>query len=175
LQCIVKEFGADVNQATNLGCTPLYAAAGKGHLSVVQCLIKELGADVNRARLNGSTPLMTADSQKHTEVVVWLSKHGTEAQASHQHDGTAADVSREHGAPVEQTEYLEARAHCANPGCDGAGLKKWASCSKVFFCGPACIRAHWPAHKAECKQIAEASKLKGGKEKLCYLMPSYGC
>jgi hypothetical protein len=28
---------------------------------------------------------------------------------------------------------------------------------KVFFCGPACIRAHWPVHKAECKRIAEAA------------------
>jgi ankyrin repeat protein len=158
VQCLVKELGADVNQATNQGCTPLYTAAQHGHLSVVQCLVKELGADVNQASHNGSTPLMIASERKHIEVVVWLSKHGADAQAlHHQHGVTAADVSRHYGAPAELTDYLEARAHCANPGCDGAGLKKCAGCLKVFFCGPACIRAHWPAHKAECKRIAEAA------------------
>jgi hypothetical protein len=108
---------------------------------------------------------MVASSKNHTEIVVWLIKHGADAQATHhQHGSTAADVSREYGAPVELTEYLEARAHCANPSCDGAGLKKCAGCLKVFFCSPECIRAHWPAHKAECKRIAEASKMKGGKQ-----------
>jgi hypothetical protein len=99
---------------------------------------------------------MAASGHKHTEVVVWLIKHGANAQASHQKNGTAADVSRQQGASTEQNECLEARTHCAKPGCDGAGLKKCAGCLKVFFCGPVCIRAHWPAHKADCKRIAEA-------------------
>jgi hypothetical protein len=162
---MIREFGADVNRVTHGGCTPVFAAARFGFLSVVKCLVKEFGADVNRAMLNESTPLMTAAAFEHMEVVVWLSKHGADAQASYQRCGTAADVSRDVGASTEQTEYLQARTHCANPGCDGAGLKKCAGCLKVFFCGPACIRAHWPAHKAECKRIAEASKVEGGKKK----------
>jgi ankyrin repeat protein len=157
VQYLVKECGADVNQTTDDGCTPLMAAVQFGQLAVVQCLVKECGADVNQARPNGATPLMVASYNKHTEVVVWLSKHGADAQASDQRYGTAADVSREEGAPAEQTEYLEARTHCANPSCDGAGLKKCAGCLKVFFCGPACIRAHWPAHKVECNRIAKAA------------------
>jgi hypothetical protein len=157
VRCLVKECGADVNQARYDGCTPLYAAAQLGLLSVVQCLLKELGADINKATNDGSTPLMVASALEHTEVVVWLIKHGADAQAPAPTGGTAADVSKACGAPAEQTEYLEARAHCANPGCDGAGLKKCAGCLKVFFCSPACIRAHWPAHKAECKRIAEAA------------------
>jgi hypothetical protein len=165
VQCLVKELSADVNQADDDGFTPLYIAAQQGHHSVVQCLVKELGANVNRATLDGSTPLMIAAAQKHTEVVVWLSKHGADAQALYQDGSTAAEVSRQYGAPAAQTEYLDARAKCANPGCDGAGLKKCAGCLKVFFCGSACIRAHWPAHKAECKRIAEASKVKEGKGK----------
>jgi ankyrin repeat protein len=174
MQCLVKELGANMNQATNEGCTPLYAAAQCGHLSVVHCIVKELGADVNQATHTGSTPLITASAYKHIQVVVWLSKHGADAQASHRGGSTAADVSREYGAPAEQSEYLEARAKCANPGCDGAGLKKCAGCLKVFFCDPACIRAHWPAHKAECKRIAESSKVKEGKGKWLFyicLMP----
>jgi hypothetical protein len=75
---------------------------------------------------------MVASAQKHMEVVVWLSKHGANAQAVHQQRGiTAADVSRHYDAPAELTEYLEARTHCANPGCDGAGLKKASRYSSV--------------------------------------------
>jgi ankyrin repeat protein len=156
VRCLVKELGADVNQSACHGMTPLYAAAQAGQLAVVKCLVKELGADVNQV-CEGITPLMGAAKFKHTEIVVWLIKHGADTQTSHQVEGTAADVSRDEGAPAEQTEYLEARTHCAKPGCDGAGLKKCAGCLTVFFCGPACIRAHWPAHKAECKLIAEAA------------------
>jgi hypothetical protein len=133
-------------------------AAQEGHMSVMQCLVKECGADVNQAMHDGATPLMVASAHKHTEVVVWLIKYGANAQASRQHSGTAADLSRDTGASAEQTEYLEVRTHCANPGCDGAGLKKCAGCLKVFFCGPACIRAHWPAHKAECKRWGDERK-----------------
>jgi ankyrin repeat protein len=165
VQCLIEELGADVNQANQEGDTPLYIAAYKGHLAVVQCLVKEFGADVNQATNAGGTPLIIASYNKHTEVVVWLIKHGANTQASDQDGDTAADVSRSFGAPAEQTAYLEVRAHCANPGCDGAGLKKCAGCMKVFFCGPACIRAHWPAHKAECKRIAAATAAAAGKVK----------
>jgi hypothetical protein len=157
VQYLVKECGAHVNQATHDGYTPLFIAAQKGHLSVVKCLVKDFGAYINQAENKGATPLMAASYSKHTEVVVWLIKHGADTQAPAPSGGTAADISREEGAPAEQTAYLEARTHCANPGCDGAGLKKCAGCLKVFFCGPACIRAHWPVHKAECKRIAEAA------------------
>jgi ankyrin repeat protein len=116
VRCLVKEFGADVNQAANDGCTPLYVAAQFGSLPVVQCLVKELGADVNQARFNWSTPLMIASYCKHKEVVLWLIKHGADAQASTSLAGsTAADILRAIGAPAEQTAYLEARTHCANP------------------------------------------------------------
>jgi hypothetical protein len=91
---------------------------------------------------------------------VWLSKHGADVRASGDF-GTAADLSKVFGAPAEQTSYLEARMHCANPSCDGAGLKKCAGCLRVYFCGPACIRTHWPAHKAECREAA--AKLRAAK------------
>jgi hypothetical protein len=99
--------------------------------------------------------LIAASHHKHKVVVVWLIKHGADAQAL-LHQMSRKSIAK-YGAPTQQTEYLEARNHCANAGCDGAGLKKCAGCLKVFFCGPACIRAHWPAHKAECRRIAEAA------------------
>jgi ankyrin repeat protein len=103
MQCLVKEFGADPNRADFAGWTPLHIAVQNGRLSVVHCLVKELGADVNQATVSGATPLMIASAHKHTEIVVWLSKHGADAQVLHQNGGTAADVSRQRGAPVEQT------------------------------------------------------------------------
>jgi ankyrin repeat protein len=113
VECLVKELGADPNIADRNGCTLLYVTAEKGHLPVVQCLVKEHGADVNQATDNCYTPLMAASALKHAEIVVWLIKHGADAQASHSLSGTA-DVSKDVGAPAVQTEYLEARAHCAN-------------------------------------------------------------
>jgi hypothetical protein len=35
MQCLVKEFGADVSQADCEGCTPLYFAARAGDLAMV--------------------------------------------------------------------------------------------------------------------------------------------
>jgi hypothetical protein len=160
VRVIVKELGADINLATKFGITPLYLAAQNGSLSAVRCLVKELGANVNQVTHEGVTPLIIAAQHKHTEVVVWLSKHGADAQVSSCY-GTAVDLSKAFGAPAEQTTYLKARMHCANPGCGGAGLKKCSGCLKFFFCGLACIRAHWPAHKAECREAA--TKLKANE------------
>jgi hypothetical protein len=106
---------------------------------------------------------MAAAEAKHTEVVVWLTKHGADSQASHPQLGTAADFLKASGAPAEQTAYLEARTHCAKPGCSGAGLKKCAGCRVIFYCGKECQVTHWPAHKPECERSAEKAV---GKKKM---------
>jgi ankyrin repeat protein len=49
MQCLVKEFGADVNRTDYKGCTPFYFAVGAGDLAMVQYLVKKLYADVNQA------------------------------------------------------------------------------------------------------------------------------
>jgi ankyrin repeat protein len=157
---LVKELGADVNKANHGGSTPLHVAAERGNLDVVRALVKQLGADVNTSDKRGRTVLMSASIGQQDEVIRWLIKHGADAQASHQKYGTATDTSRDNAAPVEQSAYLEARANCANPGCSGAGLKKCSGCLEVFFCGPACIRAHWPVHKAECRRRSAEAKAK---------------
>jgi hypothetical protein len=69
--------------------------------------------------------------------------------------GTAADVSKWFDAPAALTEYLEAKQHCSNPGCSGAGLKKCTGCKQARYCKQACQLAHWPAHKVECKASRE--------------------
>jgi hypothetical protein len=129
---------------------------------VVQCLVEELGAVGNLATTNGGTPLIAAAGIMHHKVVRYLIKHDANTQASHNGPGaTAATISRIQEAPAEQTAYLEARTHCANPGCTNAGRKKCERCLQTYSCGSPCIRAHWPAHKAECK--AAAAKLKAAR------------
>jgi hypothetical protein len=85
-------------------------------------------------------------------------KAGADPQARHPTDGTAADISRAFGASPEQTAYLEAKAHCAQPGCSGAGTKKCQGCMQGRYCGLACHVAHWPDHRAECQWLGAALK-----------------
>jgi ankyrin repeat protein len=151
VQCLGREHGANINKADHHGFTALFGAAGNGHLNVVQCLIEEFGVKVNQRAHNGGTPLMIASFRKHDKVVKWLLKHGADAQASTTSYRTAIDASRAGGAPIAQTEYLEAKAHCSNPGCSGAGLKKCTGCKQARYCGQSCQLAHWKAHKADCK------------------------
>jgi ankyrin repeat protein len=154
VKCLVNEFGADVNQRDRIGYTSMFIAAAKGHTSVVQCLVKELGADLNIAAHNGMTPLMIASYSKHMDLVRWLIKEGADTQAS-LHEGmnaTAADISKLVGASAEQTAYLEAKTHCSNPDCSGAGIKRCPACKQARYCGEPCQYAHWKAHKGDCKR-----------------------
>jgi hypothetical protein len=146
-----KDLGADVNRKVNNGSIPLHIAAQIGHLDLVRFLVDELGVDVNEATEDGSTPLMIAAEYLHHTIVRNLLKHGADAQASHHELGTAGDAYQDNNAPAEETAYLQARMHCANPSCTSAGLKKCERCLKVYFCGSACMRAHWPVHKAKCR------------------------
>jgi ankyrin repeat protein len=155
VRCLAKELGADINQGSHDGITPLHIAVQKGYLAIVRCLVKECSADVNKAMHNGVTPLMIAARFQHEDVSTFLIKYGANVQDSLHSFGTAADLSRKYAAGGRQTEYLEARTHCANTGCDGAGVKKCAGCLKVYYCARECQLAHWLAHKAECRQRAD--------------------
>jgi ankyrin repeat protein len=160
---MVEELGADVNSQAYAGATSLYMAAMRGHLVVVRTLLN-VGANIDRSNNEGITPLIVASSEKHSEIVKWLVKAGANTQ-THLHDdprSTAALTSRACGASAEQTAYLEAKTHCSNPGCSGAGLKnfKCTGCKQVRYCREACQLAHWKAHKADCRRW----KLAAGKD-----------
>jgi hypothetical protein len=148
---LVKKLGANVNQANEEGSTPLFIAVSNGHLSLVKCFVNELGADVNWQRHDGGTLLMEASGSKHANIVKWLIKAGADPQVSADW-GTAADLSKLAGASAEQTAYLEAKTHCSNVGCSGAGIKKCTGCKQARYCGEPCQLAHWKAHKADCKR-----------------------
>jgi ankyrin repeat protein len=158
VRLLVAELGADVDQGMPDGTAPLHIAAKKGHLAIVRCLVKELGADVNcKALSDRVTPLMIAAAFEHEGMVTFLIKYGANVQIVVPGYGTAADFSKSVGAVTEQTRYLVARTHCANPGCDGAGVKKCAGCLTIYYCKRECQLAHWPAHKAECRRSADVT------------------
>jgi ankyrin repeat protein len=168
VQCLVKEFGASVNQPrSNDGITALIAAARDGDLDMVRCLLK-LKADVNKTSDDGATALMAASFHKHHEIVVWLVKAGADTQVvmSAPSDGyafTAAVFSRDVGASIEQTAYLEAKTHCSKFCCSGAGIMKCTACKQVRYCREQCQLAHWKVHKVDCKRWRAELKADKGK------------
>jgi hypothetical protein len=128
---------------------------------MVRCLLK-LRANVNQLCNNGATPLMAASTHKHEEVVKWLVKAGANTQATFPgFHNSALATSRHFGESASLIAYLEAKTHCSNTGCSGAGLKNCPAC-KTRYCGEPCQMAHWKAHKADCKRrSAELAASKG--------------
>jgi hypothetical protein len=41
---------------------------------------------------------------------------------------------------------------------DEVEMKVCSVCNAARYCGPACQKLHWKAHKPECKRIAAESK-----------------
>jgi hypothetical protein len=150
MRCLVKELGADVNKPSEKnGCSPLHTAARVGYAEGVRCMVEELGANVNQADHYSLTPPMAASRGKHKLIAKYLIKHGADPQASAPAYGAAADMSQLMVAPAHHTAYFEAKVHCANPNCGGAGLWKCTRCKKARYCSQQCQLAHWPAHKVE--------------------------
>ena len=68
---------ADINKASNYGCTPLYTASKNGHVEVVKVLLKA-NVDVNKADNDSETPLHMASIEGNEEVVRLLLDHGAD-------------------------------------------------------------------------------------------------
>ena len=66
------EAGATVDSATDVGETPLFAAAQWGHEAVVSTLLLA-GAQADRARDDGCTLILIATQEGHAAVMTVLS------------------------------------------------------------------------------------------------------
>jgi hypothetical protein len=73
-QCLVRELGADVNQANTEDYSPLCIASQLSNLRMVQFLATELGADVNQTDAGGLTPAFVAAQKGHMAVMRYLVK-----------------------------------------------------------------------------------------------------
>ena len=67
--------GADINESTSSGSTPIHAAAANSHLAIVRHLVQE-GAEKENALDDDTTPLMIAAFSGHTAVVQYLADQG---------------------------------------------------------------------------------------------------
>lgn len=67
---MLLSFGARVNEANQLGITPVHAACAQGHLKILHELIKA-GADMRSTDL-GITPMGMACAHGHLEIVKYL-------------------------------------------------------------------------------------------------------
>jgi hypothetical protein len=47
---------------------------------------------------------------------------------------------------------------CSTLSCRGAGLLRCTACKQAWYCGQPCQRAHWKAHKVECKRLCAEIK-----------------
>lgn len=166
VRCLAKQIGTDVNQAIHDGTTPLSIAPQNGHLSVLRCLIEELGADINQPKHREATPFMIAAKMGYQNDVAYLLKRGANSQASLPASGVALDIVKADGAPAKLITYLEAKTHCSNLACAGAGIKKCTGCKQARYCGQTCQLAHRKAHKVECKRAAKDKDAKNCQRRL---------
>jgi hypothetical protein len=111
---------------------PLHAAAFQGHSRICGKLLAA-GARLDAVTLAGFTPLMCAE--------------------------------QEHPANTALLDLLAGRGPAHPPGtvCDGCGrpetevrLRTCDGCLVARYCGNACAKAAWPAHKAECRRLQAA-------------------
>jgi ankyrin repeat protein len=151
LRCLANDFGADVNKARKDGATPLYIAVQMANLDVLRCLVSEHGADVNQANGEGETPLMRAAILNNQTIVKKLVHKGANVRAVTKSGSTAVSMLKASGATAEQVAYLEVREYCANPDCDGGGMKRCAVCKETRYCGKPCQVMNWRVHQMDCR------------------------
>ena len=82
--------GADLNQATNQGFTPLYIGCQEGHLEIVRLLIGG-GADIDKPNDRGCTPLYIGCFEGHLEIVRSLIKGGADIDKTNDRGLTSLD------------------------------------------------------------------------------------
>jgi ankyrin repeat protein len=153
---LVKELGADVDSQMHDGATPVHAAVQHGDLILVSCLVKEFSADINLALRNGITPLISAAYNNDQALIKHLVHNGACVRAESEM-GTAVEILEKCrvGATAEEIAYLKVREFCANPGCNGGGIKRCAVCKATRYCGMACRVTHWPQHRRGCTPPAQ--------------------
>ncbi len=103
VQLLIKA-GADLNQGTDGGATPLYMASQNSRAEAVEILI-QAGADLNQGNNNGATPLFIATQEGLVEVVEILVKAGADLNQARYDGATPLFIASQEGL-VEMVEAL---------------------------------------------------------------------
>jgi len=143
--------------------TPLHIAARAGHLSCVAMLLGKHGAyklapaEVNAADYRGATPLHAAAFRGHSQICGKLLAAGARLDAVSLDGATPLMCAeQEHPANTALLDLLAGRGPAHPPGtvCDGCGrpetevrLRTCDGCLLARYCGNACAKAAWQAHK----------------------------
>jgi len=102
--------GANVNQVTIDGETPLYISCQRGFLPVTEYLIRNR-ANVNQTTTNGVTPLLYSSQHGHLQVVEYLIEYGAKVNQADNNGWTPLLWSSQEG-------YLAIVEYLINNGAD---------------------------------------------------------
>jgi len=159
--------------------TPLHRAAALGDMGCVAILLGEPAKnrlspdDVNAADDHSRTALHYAAFSGVARICGVLLVAGARIDAVNADANTPLMIAQQHHP--DKTALLEllllaGYGPTPPPGtvCDCCGitdaetrLYTCTSCSMMRFCGRDCLRAAWPAHKAECRRLKAAWEERG--------------
>lgn len=99
------------------GASPLWCAAGAGHLGVVKMLVRA-GADVNHPTKTNSTPLRAACFDGRLDIVKYLTDHNANIHITNKYNNTCLMIAAYKGH-VDVVQFLlelganpDEKAHC---------------------------------------------------------------
>lgn len=99
------------------GASPLWCAAGAGHLAVVKMLVRA-GADVNHPTKTNSTPLRAACFDGRLDIVKYLTDHSANIHITNKYNNTCLMIAAYKGH-VDVVQFLlelganpDEKAHC---------------------------------------------------------------
>jgi tetratricopeptide (TPR) repeat protein len=97
----------------------------------------------------------TSRDAVHRKGAVVMSAEGVRAVSSAEWaDAKATKGAAEAAAKAATRGRSFACAACgALPALKAPAFQKCAACTGVTYCGKECQRAHWPAHRADCKKL----------------------
>jgi len=164
--------GALRTASDSLQRTALHIAARAGHLSCVAMLLGKHGRyklapdEVNAADYRGWTSLHAAAFCGHSQICGKLLAAGARLDAVTSEGATPLMFAQcQHPANMALLDLLAGRGPAHPPGtvCVGCGkpetevrLHTCDGCLVARYCGNACAKTAWPAHKAECRRLQAA-------------------
>ncbi|KAL4095549.1 hypothetical protein PRIC1_008923 [Phytophthora ramorum] len=91
---LLLDYTRDVNQADNIGSTPLMRAMGGKPSPVITALLLDHGAKVNTRDVGGNTPLHLAISEGYEDIARFLVENGANPNAKNKDEQRCVDLAK---------------------------------------------------------------------------------